>query len=107
MYAITRHATVTSVDEVVRRVSEDYIPNILTGEPGFIELRFVKISEQELMGLVFFETREQADNSNRALRDWIQQHAADLIIHGPEITVGEVLINKIARPRQFPEDMAA
>jgi len=107
MYAIIRHVTVTSVDEAVRRVSEDYIPNILTREPGFLELRFVKISEQEFMSLVFFETREQADNSNRVLRDWIRQHSADLIVHGPEITVGEVVINKNARPQQFPGEMAA
>lgn len=107
MFASIRHTTVTSVDEAKRLVKEDYLPNILSKEPGFIGLYFVKVSEGEIISLALFETKQQAENSTTPLRDWVRRRAADLAVSGPEITIGEVVISQVARPQEFPGEMAA
>ncbi len=107
MYAAIRHSTVTSVDTVVQRLKEDFWPNVLEKLPGFSAYYFFKVSAEELYTVNIFETKEQADESNRVVADWVRQNLSELVITGPDTVVGELLYSSTAKPKEFPGEMAA
>jgi heme-degrading monooxygenase HmoA len=83
-----------SIDEAVRRVENGLVP-ILSSVPGFIEYDVVQVGEDVGLTISFFETQEQADESNRRAADWVKQNLAPLAAGPHEIVaVGEVRFRK-------------
>ncbi len=66
-----------SIDEAVQRVENGLVP-ILSSAPGFIEYDVVQIGEDVGLTISFFETQEQAEESNRRAADWVKQNFAPL-----------------------------
>lgn len=83
-----------SIDEAVQRVENGLVP-ILSSAPGFIEYDVVQIGEDVGLTISFFETQEQAEESNRRAADWVKQNFAPLAAGPHEIVaVGEVRFRK-------------
>jgi len=83
-----------SIDEAVRRVENELVP-ILSSVPGFIEYDMVQVGEDVGLTISFFETQEQAEESNRRAADWVKQNLAPLAAGPHEIVaVGEVRFRK-------------
>jgi hypothetical protein len=95
MYASIRRYKVSSVDEVVRRASEGFVPLISQG-PGFMAYYIVDAGEGVVASISLFETQAGAEESNRMAADWVKENIAPLVSGPPEITAGEVRVHKAA-----------
>ena len=83
-----------SIDEAVRLVENEMVP-ILRSVPGFVEYDVVQVGEDVGLTISFFETQEQAEESNRRAADWVKQYLAPLAAGPHEIVaVGEVRFRK-------------
>jgi len=107
MYAVFRRMPVVSVDRLKPRIKEDFLPHVAEKLPGFIAYYFLKLSEGELASVSLFESREDAENSIQVIHEWVRQNMADEATGAPEAISGEVIVIKIAKPQEFPGQMAA
>ncbi len=81
-----------SVDEVVRRVKEGFVP-LIRDTPGFVSYLVLAPSEREdeLVSVSVFESQEGAEESNEKAEDWVQQNLSELLPL-PEVAAGEVVV---------------
>jgi hypothetical protein len=82
-----------SVDELMRRVNEGFVPIISRGA-GFMAYYAVNAGGGVVASISVFETQAGADESNRMAADWVKQNLASLLPTPPEITAGEVGVHK-------------
>ena len=96
MYVAVRRLKIQPglIDEAVRRVEDGLVP-ILSNVPGFVEYDVVQVGEDVGLTISVFETKEQAEESNRRAAEWVKQNLAPLAA-GPHeiIAVGEVRVHK-------------
>jgi hypothetical protein len=78
-----------SVEEVMRRVNEGFIP-IIKDAPGFLAYYAVDSRLGTVTSVSVFEDQAGADESNRMAADWVRENLAPMLPNPPEITVGEV-----------------
>ncbi|MEW5956606.1 MAG: hypothetical protein AB1801_02700 [Chloroflexota bacterium] len=83
-----------SVDELVRRVNEGFVPIISQG-PGFIAYSVLNAGEGVVASISLFETQTGAEESNKMAANWVKQNLASLLPTPPEITAGEVMVHKM------------
>lgn len=95
MYASVRRYKVSSVDEVVRRAGEGFVPLISQG-PGFIAYYIVDAGDGVVASISLFETQAGAEESNRMAADWVKENIAPFVSGSPEITAGEVKVQHTA-----------
>ena len=96
MYAAIRRIKVQpgSTEEVVQLAESGLVP-IISSVPGFVEYVGVQVGEDEGLTISFFETQEQAEESNRRAAEWVKQNLAPLAAGPLEIVaVGEVRFRK-------------
>jgi heme-degrading monooxygenase HmoA len=81
-----------SIDEVVRRVKEGFVP-IIRDTQGFVSYFVLAPSEREdeLVSVSVFENREGAEESNQRAEDWVKQNLSELL-QLPEFAAGEVVV---------------
>jgi heme-degrading monooxygenase HmoA len=81
-----------SVDEVVRRVKEDFVP-LIRDTPGFVSYLVLAPSEREdeLVSVSVFESQEGAEESNEKAEAWVRQNLSELLLL-PEFAAGEVVV---------------
>jgi quinol monooxygenase YgiN len=92
LYAITRRSP-PSIDEVVRRVEEGFVP-VIRDMAGFVSY-FVLIPsdrEEEIVSVSVFEDRQGAEESNEKAADWVAQNLSELLRPAPEFADGEVVV---------------
>ena len=82
-----------SVDEVIRRVNEGFVPTI-SDAPGFLAYYTLATGDGVLATVSVFEDRSGAEESVRMAKDYVNEELASLIPDPPEITVGEIAIYK-------------
>jgi heme-degrading monooxygenase HmoA len=82
------------IEEAVRRAENGLVP-LLRSVPGFIEYDVVQVGEDVGLTISFFETQEQAEESNRRAAEWVKENFASLAA-GPHetVAVGEVRLRK-------------
>ena len=81
-------------DEAMRRIANGFVP-ILNSVPGFVEYVGVQVGVDVGLTISFFETQEQAEESNRRAAEWVKQNLAPLAAGPHEIVaVGEVRLRK-------------
>jgi hypothetical protein len=79
-----------SVDEVLRRVNEGFIP-IIEDAPGFLAYYALDSGGGTITAVSVFEDLELGvEESNRRAADWIRQNLASMLPDPPEIISGEV-----------------
>jgi heme-degrading monooxygenase HmoA len=81
-----------SVDEVVRRVKEGFVP-LIRDTPGFVSYLVLAPSEREdeLVSVSVFESQEGAEESNEKAEAWVRQNLSELLLL-PEFAAGEVVV---------------
>jgi hypothetical protein len=95
MYASIRKYKVHSSQEFSRLVNEGFMP-IISQSPGFIAYYGVDSGSGIWSSVSIFETKAEADESNRMAADFVKQNLAALIDSGPEITVGDLVVHELA-----------
>jgi hypothetical protein len=79
----------SSVEEVMRRVNEGFIP-IIKDASGFLAYYAVDSRLGTVTSVSVFENQAGADESNRMEADWVRENLASMLPNPPEITAGEV-----------------
>ncbi len=82
-----------SVDEVIRRVNEDFVPTI-SDAPGFPTYYALDAGDGVLATVSVFEDRSRAEESNQVAADYVNENLSSILPLPPEIMVGEIAIYK-------------
>ncbi len=82
-----------SVDEVIRRVNEGFVPTI-SDTPGFLAYYALDAGDGVLATVSVFEDRSGAEESNQVAADYVNENLSSVLPLPPEITVGEIAIYK-------------
>ena len=95
MFAAIRYyqADPPSIDEVVRRVQNDFVP-LVRDTQGFVSYLILIPSEREdeIVSVSVFEDREGAQESNRKAAGWVEQNLSELLRPAPEFADGRVVV---------------
>jgi hypothetical protein len=91
MYAAIRqyHTDPGSIDEVVRRVNEDFVP-LISDMQGFVAYFALNAGQGEFGTVSVFEDQDSAEESNRVAEEWVQQNLSSLLPR-PRFAAGEVV----------------
>jgi hypothetical protein len=96
MYAsIRRYEGLSSIDEIVKRVEEGFVPIISEGR-GFVAYYLVDAGDGIGATISVFEDQTAAEESNKKAAAWVKEKIAPLVPSPPQITVGEVRVHKTA-----------
>ena len=95
MYAAIRryHTDPDSVDEVARRVNEEFV-DIISDMPGFVAYFVLNAGQGEIGSVSVFEDQKSAEESNPRAEVWVRQNLSDLLPTPPEFAAGEVVAYK-------------
>jgi quinol monooxygenase YgiN len=95
MFAAIRHyqAGPPSIDEVVRRVQEDFVP-LIRDMRGFVSYLILVPSEWEadIVSVSVFEDQQSAEESNRKAAEWVVHNLSELLWPTPEFASGQVVV---------------
>jgi hypothetical protein len=87
---IRRYEGVGSIDVIALAAKEQFFP-LFEKLPGFVSHTVVDTGENSVVSLTIFETREQAEAGNVAVRDLVQQILSHVIPTPATIMVGPVM----------------
>ena len=93
MYASIRRYKSSSSEEVLRRVKKGFVA-IISKAPGFVAYYSLNAGKGALLSVSIFETKAQAEESNRLAAEWVKKNVVPLMAGPPEITEGEVGVHK-------------
>ena len=95
MFAAIRYyqADPPSIEEVVRRVQEDFVP-LIRDMRGFVSYFILVPSEREedIVSVSVFEDQQSAEESNRKAAEWVVQNLSELLRPAPEFASGQVVV---------------
>jgi len=94
MYAAIRryHTDPDSVEEVARRVNEEFV-DIISDMPGFVVYIALNAGQGEYGTVSVFEDQQSAEESNRVAEEWVSENLSGLL-PAPEFAAGEVVAYK-------------
>ena len=92
MNAAVRRYRVSDIDELVQRVEAEFVDQV-KGVDGFVGYYVVDGGDGTAVSVTVGETAEAVEQSTALARDWVQQHATELIEGAPEVTSGEVRVS--------------
>jgi hypothetical protein len=92
MFAAIRYYRTTSdsIDEVVRRIREGFVP-VVRDTPGFVAYLVLAPRGNEIVSVSVFEDPQSAEESNRKAQDWVSQNMSELLPE-PEFAKGDVVV---------------
>jgi hypothetical protein len=94
MFAAIRyyHTDPDSIDEVVRRTREGFVP-IIRDTPGFVSYFILAPigREGEIVSVSVFEDEKSAEESNKKAEDWVRQNLSELVLP-PELAAGQIVV---------------
>ena len=95
MYAAIRryHTDPDSVDEVTRRVNEEFV-DMISDMPGFVAYFVLNAGQGEIGSVSVFEDQQSAEESNKRAEEWANQSLGDLLPTPPDYAAGEVVAYK-------------
>ena len=96
MYVSIRRAKAQdyAADEIVRRASEDLLPQLRT-IAGFVSYDILMLEVETLMTISVFNSKAEAEESNQLFVNWAKGFdLASLIQGAPELLVGEVVFHQ-------------
>jgi Antibiotic biosynthesis monooxygenase len=94
MFAAIRryHTDPESIEEVVRKVNEDFVP-LISDMPGFVVYIALNAGQGEYGTVSVFEDQASAEESNRVAEQWVRENLSALL-PAPEFAAGEVVAYK-------------
>jgi heme-degrading monooxygenase HmoA len=94
MFAAIRYyrADPDSVDEVIRRTREGFVP-LIKDTPGFVSYLVLAPVEREgeIVSVSVFEDEQSAQGSNERAEEWVRENLSGLIVP-PELAAGEIVV---------------
>ena len=100
MFAAIRYyqADPPSIDEVVRRVDQDFVP-LIRDMQGFVSYFILVPSEREedIVSVSVFEDQQSAEESNSKAAEWVVQNLGELLRPSPEFASGQVVVYEASR----------
>jgi hypothetical protein len=84
-----------AVDELSRRVEQGFVP-LVSRAPGFVAYYVVDAGNDVVASVSIFQNQAGAEESNRLAATWVRDNIASLFSGPPEITAGEVRVQKTA-----------
>jgi hypothetical protein len=94
MFAAIRYyrADPDSIDEVVRRTREGFVP-VIKDTPGFVSYFVLAPSgrEGEIVSVSVFEDAQSAEESNEKAEDWVRENLSELVLP-PELAAGQIVV---------------
>jgi heme-degrading monooxygenase HmoA len=95
MYAAIRryHTDPDSVEEVARRVNEEFVP-MISDMPGFVAYFVLNAGQGEIGSVSVFEDQHSAEESNTRAEEWVRQSLGELLPTPPDFAAGEVVAYK-------------
>lgn len=84
-----------AIPELVQRVNQGFLP-IIAQAPGFVAYYAVDGGNDVVASISIFQDQAGAEESNRLAADWVKANIASLLAGPPEITAGEVIVQKTA-----------
>ena len=96
MYVSIRRAKTQEYasDEIVRRASENLLPQIRT-IVGFVSYDILMLEDETLMTISVFDSKAAAEESNQLFVNWAKGFDLTSLIQGtPELAVGEVVFHQ-------------
>ena len=95
MFAAIRYyqADPPSIEEVVRRVQEEFVP-LIRDMRGFVSYFILVPSEREedIVSVSVFEDQQSAEESNRKAAELVVQNLSELLLPTPEFASGQVVV---------------
>ncbi len=79
----------SSVDELLRRVTEGFIP-IIKDTSGFLAYYALDSGSGSVTSVSVFEDAAGVEESNRRAADWVRENLASMLPNPPQIIDGEV-----------------
>jgi hypothetical protein len=98
MYISVRRYTIHdegTVDEIVRRVTEGFLP-IISSSPGFKAYYAYSSGGNVISSVSVFDDEAGIEESNRRAAEWVKQNLAQFVAGPPEISSGEARAYKLA-----------
>ncbi len=84
-----------TIEEITKLVKEEFVPIVSAGA-GFIGYHLVDAGDGVMATISLFETEAAAEESNKAAASWVKETLSALLPNSPQITAGEVRIDKTA-----------
>ena len=94
MYSSVRqYEKVPNPQELARHVREDFVP-LISAVPGFIGYYFTNAGGGTVLSTSIFETKANAEESNRVAADWVKKNPK-VLPAATRVTTGEVIGHKV------------
>ena len=96
MYVSIRRANAQDYasDEIVRRASEELLPQLKT-IAGFVSYDILMLEDETLMTISVFDSKAAVEESNQLFANWAKGFDLASLIYGtPELSVGEVVFQQ-------------
>jgi heme-degrading monooxygenase HmoA len=94
MFAAIRyyHADPDSIDEVIRRTREGFVP-LIRETPGFVSYLVLSPVEREgeIVSVSVFEDEQSAQESNDKAEDWVRENLSEFVLP-PDLAAGEIVV---------------
>jgi hypothetical protein len=87
---VRRYEGVGSIDEIALAAREQFFP-LFEKLPGFVSHTVIDTGDNTVTSLTIFQTREQAEAGNVAVRDLVRQILSRVIPTPATIVLGEVM----------------
>ena len=89
-----------SIDSVVRRVKEGFVP-FIKETPGFVAYFVLNPRQDEIVSVSVFEEQRSAEVSNEKAEEWVRQNLSELL-PSPEVADGQVVVYEAKNSFQTP-----
>lgn len=98
MYASVRRYQVDPVNVAAlsQTVEDGFVP-MIRRTAGFVAYFGVDAGDGLWISTSVFETREAAEASNRMAAGFVRERVGDLVLSGPDVASGEVVVSAINR----------
>jgi hypothetical protein len=93
MYISIRRYKTNRGAEVTRKVKDEFV-GMISKAPGFVAYYGIEAGADAWASVSVFDSQAQAEESNRVAADWVQKSAASLVSGAPEVTAGNVAVQK-------------
>jgi hypothetical protein len=87
---IRRYEGVGSIEVIALAAKEQFFP-LFEKLPGFVSHAVIDAGNHTVMSVTIFQTREQAEAGNAAVRDLVQQILSHAIPNPATIVLGKVI----------------
>ncbi|HLY21871.1 MAG TPA: hypothetical protein VKT83_05325 [bacterium] len=91
--SVRQYDKVPNPQELPRHVREDFVP-LISAVPGFIGYYFTDVGGGTVLSTSIFETKANAEESNRVAADWVMKNPK-VLPAATRVMTGEVIGHKV------------